>query len=53
VIYCPGDNIKLMGKEGDNKNLYGKIILIAKVEKIDFPVVLVGWYFNKYDPIII
>lgn len=52
-IYKPGDNIKLTGKEGMNKHLYGKIMLIAKKESIDFPVVLVAWYFNKYDPIII
>lgn len=27
-------------------------MLIATVKEIDFPVVLVAWYFNKYDPII-
>lgn len=45
-----GDNICLWQKETGGKKSIGKILQIVKITRVQFPVLLVAWYFSRDDP---
>lgn len=51
-LFRPGDDIVAHQKIQDNTESYGKILLIGKHKKIQFPVLLVAWYYTREDPLI-
>jgi hypothetical protein len=52
TIYSPGDDVFLLGGEGKDNTVLGKIALIAKVATLQFPILLVNWYYCKKDPVV-
>jgi hypothetical protein len=52
TIYSPGDDVFLLGGEGKDNTVLGKIALIAKVSTLQFPILLVNWYYCKKDPVV-
>ena len=43
--YEPGDNIALNG----DRKYYGRILEIASVKDLQFPVLLIAWFYGKED----
>lgn len=52
TIYSPGDDVFLLGGEGKDNTVFGKIAVIAKVTSLQFPIMLVNWYYCKKDPVV-
>ena len=52
TIFVPGDDIVLLQNLDEKKEVYAKIVAIAKIPSVQFPVLLVTWYFTKLDQIV-
>jgi hypothetical protein len=50
-VYSPGDSVRLLDDQ-DQQRCFGKIIHIAKIPSLQFPVLLVAWYFHCQDPLL-
>lgn len=51
TLYSPGDDVYFR-QAGKDRQPIGKIVAIAKTANIQFPLLLVAWYFSRDDPII-
>ena len=49
-IFSTGDDILLI--QGPSRYGQAKIVTIAKIPSLQFPILLVAWYYPKNDPLI-
>lgn len=51
TLYSSGDSIRLINEQAQ-QHCFGRIIHIAKTPTIQFPVMLIAWYFHSQDPLL-
>ena len=49
VLFRSGDNVSLRLDSRNKKLVYGTILLIGKISKARFPIILIAWLYSKFD----